>query len=72
MNCDTLLYPYGSEVEYTTEKGTLLTADGFRYLIGLWAEGDHLEVNRSVSPPDPQKYHRDAADDLALTAFLPI
>ncbi len=44
-DCDTLLYPYGSEVDYTTEKGTLLTADGFRYLIGLWAEGDHLEVN---------------------------
>ena len=43
--CDTLLYPYGSEVDYTTEKGTLLTTDGFRYLIGLWAEGDHLEVN---------------------------
>lgn len=44
-DCDTLLYPYGSEVDYTTEKGTLLTEDGFRYLIGLWAEGDHLEVN---------------------------
>ena len=44
-DCDTLLYPYGSEVDYTTEKGTLLWVDGFRYLIGLWAEGDHLEVN---------------------------
>lgn len=43
--CDTLLYPYGSEVDYTTEKGAFLINQGFRYLVGLWAIGDHLEVN---------------------------
>lgn len=44
-DCDTLMYPYGSEVDYTTEKAAYLTGQGFCYLIGLWAEGDHLEVN---------------------------
>ncbi len=44
-SCDTLIYPYGSEVNYETEKAVFLTGQGFRYLIGLWAGGDHLEVN---------------------------
>lgn len=44
-DCDTLLYPYGSEVDYTTEKAALLTDEGFRYLVSLWSEGDHTEVN---------------------------
>ncbi|MFR8547539.1 MAG: polysaccharide deacetylase family protein [Lachnospiraceae bacterium] len=43
--CDTLLYPYGSEVDYTTEKAQLLINEGFRYLVGIWSDGDHLEVN---------------------------
>ena len=42
--CDTLLYPYGSEIDYTSEKATLLATMNMRYLIGLWADGDHLEV----------------------------
>ncbi len=43
--CDTLMYPYGSEVDYSTEKAAFLINQGFRYLIGLWSEGDHVEVN---------------------------
>ncbi len=43
--CDTLLYPYGSEVDYTTEKAALLYNQGFCYLVGMWSDGDHLEVN---------------------------
>lgn len=46
-DCDTLLFPYGSEVDYSTEKGAFLINRGFRYLIGMWAEGDHLEVNET-------------------------
>lgn len=46
-DCDTLLYPYGSEVDYTSEKAMLLTTMNLRYLIGLWAEGDHLEVTET-------------------------
>lgn len=42
---DVLLYPYGSEVDYSTEKGALLVNQGFHYLVGLWSDGDHLEVN---------------------------
>ena len=42
---DTLLYPYGSEVDYGSEKGSYLINRGFRYLIGMWADGDHTEVN---------------------------
>ncbi|MDO4324198.1 MAG: polysaccharide deacetylase family protein [Lachnospiraceae bacterium] len=44
-DCDILMYPYGSEVDYSTEKVAFLINQGFRYLVGLWAEGDHLEVN---------------------------
>lgn len=44
-DCDTLLYPYGSEVDYTTEKAQYLINQGFRYLVGMWSDGDHLEVN---------------------------
>lgn len=43
--CDTLLYPYGSEVDYTSEKASMLINQGFRYLVGMWSDGDHLEVN---------------------------
>lgn len=42
--CDTLLYPYGAEVDYTTEKGAFVVNQGFCYVVGLWADGDHLEV----------------------------
>ena len=44
-DCDTLLYPYGAEVDYSTEKAAFLINQGFRYLVGMWSEGDHLEVN---------------------------
>ncbi len=43
--CDTIMYPYGAEVDYTTEKGAYLMNQGFRYMIGTWTDGDHLEVN---------------------------
>lgn len=43
--CDILLYPYGSEVDYSTEKGALLINQGYRYLVGMWSDGDHTEVN---------------------------
>ncbi|MCD7819225.1 MAG: polysaccharide deacetylase family protein [Lachnospiraceae bacterium] len=46
-DCDTLIYPYGSEVDYTSEKVTCLTAKGYRYLIGLWASDDYLAVNQT-------------------------
>lgn len=45
--CDTLIYPYGSEVSYETEKAVYLVGQGFRYLIGLWPDGDHVEVNET-------------------------
>jgi hypothetical protein len=44
-DCDILMYPYGSEVDYSTEKASLLINQGFRYLIGMWSDGDHVEVN---------------------------
>lgn len=43
-SCDTLMFPYGSEVDYTTEKGAYVT-NLFPYLLGLWAEDDYLSVN---------------------------
>lgn len=42
---DILIYPYGVEVDYETEKAAYLTNHGYHYLIGLWAGGDHCEVN---------------------------
>ncbi len=44
-DCDILLYPYGSEVDYTSEKASYLINQGLRYLVGMWSDGDHLEVN---------------------------
>jgi hypothetical protein len=44
-SCDTLLYPYGSEVDYSTEKGSYLINQGFRYLVGLWSDGDYVGVS---------------------------
>lgn len=43
--CNILMYPYGSEVSYDTEKAVFLIGQGFRYLVGIWANGDHIEVN---------------------------
>lgn len=40
---DILIYPYGAEVDYTTEKGAFVTLR-FPYLVGLWSEGDFREV----------------------------
>lgn len=45
--CDTLLYPYGAEVDYSSEKGPFLINRGLRYLVGMWADGDHTEVNET-------------------------
>jgi len=45
--CDTLIYPYGSEVEYTSEKSVWLTGSGYHYLIGLWASDDYLTVTQT-------------------------
>jgi hypothetical protein len=44
-DCDTLLYPYGSEVDYTTEKASYLINQGYQYLIGMWSDGDYVGVN---------------------------
>lgn len=41
---DTLMFPYGSEVDYTSEKGVYLMSEGFRYFIGLWASDDYCQV----------------------------
>ncbi len=46
-SCDTLIYPYGSEVDYTTEKSALLVGEGYRYLVGLWASDDFCEVTET-------------------------
>ncbi len=46
-DCDTLIYPYGSEVEYESEKSAYLTSAGYCYLIGLWASDDYLSVNQT-------------------------
>ena len=43
--CNVLMYPYGSEVSYETEKAVFLIGQGFRYLVGVWPVGDHIEVN---------------------------
>lgn len=43
---DTIIYPYGAEVDYTTEKGSFITLR-FPYVVGLWAESDLLEVTDS-------------------------
>lgn len=45
--CNVLMYPYGSEVAYETEKAVYLTGQGFRYLVGVWPEGDHIEINET-------------------------
>lgn len=41
---DTLIFPYGSEVDYASEKLSYLTAEGFRYFVGLWPSEDYREV----------------------------
>ncbi|MCD7735985.1 MAG: hypothetical protein LUI07_03315 [Lachnospiraceae bacterium] len=46
-DCDTLIFPYGSEVDYTSEKSVYLTGAGYRYLIGLWASENYLAVNQT-------------------------
>ena len=46
---DILMYPYGAEVDYSTEKAVYLMDEGFRYFIGMWTEGDHFEVNEDYA-----------------------
>lgn len=41
---DILIFPYGSEVDYTSEKAVWLTNSGYVFLIGLWADQDFREV----------------------------
>ena len=41
---DTLIFPYGSEVDYASEKLAWLTGEGFEYFIGLWPSEDYREV----------------------------
>lgn len=41
---DTLIFPYGSEVDYASEKLSWLTGEGFEYFIGLWPSDDYREV----------------------------
>lgn len=50
---DIFIYPYGSEVEYPSEKLDLLKEAGFRYFCGVWGtneflsiEGDYLRQSR--------------------------
>lgn len=43
-NVDILLYPYGAEVDYETEKAVLLVNQGYHYLVGLWSDKDFKEV----------------------------
>lgn len=50
---DIFIYPYGSEVEYPSEKLDLLREAGFRYFCGVWGtneflliEGDYLRQSR--------------------------
>ncbi|MCC8138616.1 MAG: hypothetical protein LIO76_11295 [Clostridiales bacterium] len=46
-DCDTLIYPYGSEVEYISDESVYLTGAGYCYLIGLWASDDYLSVSET-------------------------
>jgi len=46
-DCDTLIYPYGSEVTYTSEESVYLTGEGYVYLVGLWASDDYLSVTQT-------------------------
>lgn len=46
-DCDTLIYPYGSEVTYTSEESVFLTGEGYIYLVGLWASDDYLSVTQT-------------------------
>ncbi len=41
---DTLMYPYGSEVDSSSEGFAYLLGEGYHYLIGLWASEDFYEV----------------------------
>ncbi|MCD7834944.1 MAG: polysaccharide deacetylase family protein [Lachnospiraceae bacterium] len=46
-DCDTLIYPYGSEVTYTSDESVFLTGEGYLYLVGLWASDDYLSVTQT-------------------------
>ncbi len=41
---DTLIFPYGSEIDYTSEKAAWLANKGYVFLLGLWADQDFREV----------------------------
>lgn len=45
--CDVILYPYGDEVDYATEKAVFLTGQGYHYMVGTWADTNYEEVNET-------------------------
>ncbi len=44
-DCDTLIYPYGSEVDKDSDAFVWLLDEGYHYLVGLWASEDYFEIN---------------------------
>jgi hypothetical protein len=44
---DIVLYPYGAEVTYPSDKLSYLTSHGFVYLCGLWGDTDYRELGRN-------------------------
>ncbi len=44
---DILIFPYGSEIDYTSEKAAWLTNNGYIFMIGLWPEKDYREVTET-------------------------
>ena len=41
---DILIFPYGGEIDYASEKAAWLTNSGYVFMIGLWADQDFREV----------------------------
>ncbi|MCD8021856.1 MAG: hypothetical protein LUF30_02335 [Lachnospiraceae bacterium] len=46
-DCDIIIFPYGSEVDYTSNQGVHLISAGYHYMIGLWASDNYLAVNQT-------------------------
>jgi len=42
---DILLYPYGEEVEYPSDKLDYLEKSGFVFLCGMWGDKEFLQAN---------------------------
>ena len=41
---DVYIYPYGEEIEYPSDKLTLLQSEGFRYFCGVWSTQAFVSV----------------------------